>query len=154
MWGTLNEDVELPGVRLALNVVGTWEDCLGAVLGSLVELMNKAHDTQERGEVAIIVRREVVVDAGEEGGDEVGEGVVINCLEERCATRFVIMEVALFGEETIVQLKRMSELEEAVVRPSRDLNRERGVKPGDSEFQNTPQEIIAVVRLHTDHVDE
>jgi len=63
------------------------------------------------------------------------------------------MEVALFGEETIVQLKRMGEVEDSVVGPGRDLDGKRGIQPRNREFKNTPQEIIAVVRLYTDHVD-
>jgi len=56
------------------------------------------------------------------------------------------MEVALFGEETIVQLKRMGEVEDSVVGPGRDLDGKRGIQPRNREFKNTPQEIIAVVR--------
>ena len=58
---------------------------------------------------------------------------------------FVIMEVTLFGEETIVQLKHVGKVEDSVVRPGRDLDRKRGVEPRNCEFKNTPQEIIAVV---------
>jgi hypothetical protein len=44
--GTLDGDFELPGVRLAIQTIGSWEDRLGTVLGSFVELMGQAHDTQ------------------------------------------------------------------------------------------------------------
>ena len=63
------------------------------------------------------------------------------------------MEVALFGEETIVQQKRVGEIEDAVVGPGRDLDWERRIEPRNREFENTPQKVVAVVRLHTDHVD-
>ena len=66
---------------------------------------------------------------------------------------FRYMEVALFGEETIVHLKRVGEVKDSFVGPGRDLDRKRGVKPRNREFKNTPQEIKAVARLHTDHVD-
>jgi hypothetical protein len=55
------------------------------------------------------------------------------------------MEVALSGNETIVQLKRVGKIKDAVVGPGRDLDRERGIKPRGREFKNTSQEIVAVV---------
>ncbi len=63
------------------------------------------------------------------------------------------MEVTLFGEEAIVQLKSVGEVENSIVRPGRDLDRECGIEPWNREFKNAPQKIVAVVRLHTDHVD-
>ena len=63
------------------------------------------------------------------------------------------MEVALFGEETIVQLKSVGEVKDSFIGPGQDLDRKCGVEPRNREFKNAPQEIIAVVRLHTDHVD-
>jgi hypothetical protein len=148
----LDGDVKRPS-RLATQVVGSREDRPGAELGSFVELVRETHDAQGPGQVAVIVHGEIVIDASEESGDEVGKGVVIDSLEERGAARFVVMVVALFGEETIVQLKSVGEVENSFVRPGRDLDRECGIQPWNREFKNAPQEIVAVVRLHTDHVD-
>ena len=125
----------------------------GAELGSFVELVRETHDAQGPGQVAVIVHGEIVIDASEESGDEVSKGVVIDSLEERGAVRFVIMEVDLFGEETTVQLKSVGKVKNSFVGPGRDLDREHGVEPWNREFKNVPQEIIAVVQLHTDHAD-
>jgi len=45
MRGALDEDVKLPGIRLATQTVGLREDQLGAELGGFVELVCKTHDT-------------------------------------------------------------------------------------------------------------
>ena len=39
------------------------------------------------------------------------------------------MEVTLFGEEAIVQLKSVGEVENSIDRPGRDLDRECGIEP-------------------------
>jgi len=150
--GALDGDVKRPSC-LATQVVGSREDRPGAELGSFVELVRKTHDAQRPGQVAIIEHREIVIDASEESGDEVGKGKVIDSLDERSAARFVVMEVALFEEEMIVQLKSVCEVKNSFVGPGRDLDRERGVEPRNREFKNAPQVIIAVVRLHRDQVD-
>jgi len=126
--GALVGDIKRPS-RLATQVVGARENRPGTELGSFVELVRETHDAQGPGQVAIIVHGEIVIDASEESGDEVGEGVVIDSLEERGAARFVIMEVALFGEETIVQLKSVGEVKNSVVGPGRDLDWKCGVEP-------------------------
>ena len=64
------------------------------------------------------------------------------------------MKVTLFGEEAIVHLKRVGKIKNTVVGPNGELDRKRGVEPRNREFKETPQKIIAVVRLHTDHVDD
>jgi hypothetical protein len=152
-WGALDGDVKLPGGRLASETVGPREDRLGTQLGRFVELVREAHNTQGPGQIAVIVNAKIVVDACDESGDEVGICVVGDRLKERGATRLVVVEITLFGKETIVQLKSVGEIEDAVVGPGRELDWERRVEPRNCEFENTPQEVVAVVRLHTDHVD-
>ncbi len=131
----MDGDVKWPS-HLATQVVGAWEDRPGTELGSFVELVRETHDAQGPRQVAVIVHGEIVIDASEESGDVVGKGVVIDSLEERGAARFVVMEVALFGEETIVQLKSVGEVENSFVRPGRDLDRECEVEPWNREFKN------------------
>jgi hypothetical protein len=151
--GALNGDVKLPGGRLASDTVVPREDQLGTQLGGFVELMRETHNTQGPGQIAVIVNAKIVVDACDESGDEVGVCVVGNRLKERGATRLVVVKITLFGKETIVQLKSVGEIEDAVVGPGRDLDWERRIEPRNREFENTPQKVVAVVRLHTDHVD-
>jgi hypothetical protein len=125
--------------------VGPREYRLGAELGRFVELMRETHNTQGPGQIAVIVNTKIVVDASDESDDEVGVGVVVDPLKERGATRLVIVEIALFGKETIVQLKSVGEIEDAVVGPGRDLGGERWIEPRNREFENTPQKVVAVV---------
>jgi len=115
--------------------------------------MRETHNTQGPGQIAIIVNTKIVVDASDESGDEVGVCVVGDRLKERGAARLVIVKIALFGKETVVQLKSVGEIEDAVVGPGRDLDGERRIEPRNREFENTSQKVVAVVRLHTDHVD-
>jgi hypothetical protein len=84
--------------------VGPREYQLGAELGRFVELMRETHNTQGPGQIAVIVNAKIVVDASDESGNEVGVCVVVDRLKERGATHLVIMEIALFGKETIVHL--------------------------------------------------
>ncbi len=151
--GALDGDVKLPGGRLASETVGPWEDRVGTELGRFVELVRKTFDTQGRGQIAIIVHREVVVNASEESSDDVGESIVVDCLEERGAARFVIVELALFGEKTIVKQERVGKIKDTVVGPGRERDGDSRIKSRDCEFENAPQEVVPVVRLHTDHVD-
>ena len=127
----------------ATQMVCSWENRRGVELGGFVKLMCKSHDTEGPGQVSVIVHGEIVIDASEEGGDEVSEGIVVDSLEERGASRLVIVKVTLFGEEAIVHLKRVGEIKNTVVGPNEELDRKRGVKTSAVAF------AVAASRVET-----
>ena len=125
----MDGDLKLPGGRDAVKAVDTWENGLGTELGSFVELVGEAHDTQGGGKIAVIILGVVVIDAGEEGGDEVSVRVVVDGLEEHGAAHFIVMVVTLFGKEALIELKRVSKIENAVVGPGQGLDGDRRIEP-------------------------
>ncbi len=50
-------------------------------------------------------------------------------------------KLPFIGKETIVQLKRVGEVEDSVVGPGQDLDGKCGVEPRNRKFKNTPQEM-------------
>ncbi len=141
-------------VGASCHPVHAWKCQFDTCLGRLVQLMRETHHAKVGGEVSIVVRRVVVVDASQERGDGVDVRGFLNGLEECCAASPIVIVDTFLGLEAKVEEESVGEAKDVLVTPNWEHDRVRGVETWNSQFQNLPQKIVAVSQFHADHIDE
>ncbi len=151
----LDKHVEVSVViGASCHLVHAWECQFDTCLGHLVQLMYKTHHAKVRGEVSVVARRVVVVDASQERGDGVDVRGFLNGLEECHAASPIVIVDTFLGLEAKVGEESMGEANDVLVTPNWEHDRVCGVKTWDSQFQNSPQKIVAISQFRADHIDE
>jgi hypothetical protein len=123
-------------------------DVMDASLGIVMEHRCNPVEPKVLGEEAVVVSMLVHIDIGFERGDNISILRRGNAVQEHVGAGPRVVEHLLFGKKSEVKFVTTAELQYVrIPRPLWWLDCDGGVETRNGELQNTPEEIVAILRL-------